>query len=210
MRSPYSWSCQSGDTFFMSKGTKVISWAFLKSIVWICLRFQPQYWGARGCRFESCQPDFQKEALRRTRRRALFFSRRELRHRHPTLGEAELAQIARLCAELAQFASTFVVELDRAVAVAMAFGPQAGLDIVGAPTSEPSLQSAHLLPSVCGDFLVKLGRCCDESRPEFERAASLTHNTRERELPTRSGVLKTWSIRSPNRATTPAPRKPRD
>ena len=63
----------------------------------------------------------------------------------------------------------------------MAFGPQAGLELVDALTSEPSLQSYHLLPTVRGDFLAKLGRF-DEARPEFERAATLTRNAREREL----------------------------
>jgi predicted RNA polymerase sigma factor len=74
-----------------------------------------------------------------------------------------------------------VVELNRAVAVAMAFGPAAGLDLVDALTSEPSLKSYHLLPSVRGDLLVKLGRF-GEAQTEFERAASLTRNRREREL----------------------------
>jgi predicted RNA polymerase sigma factor len=73
------------------------------------------------------------------------------------------------------------VELNRAVAVAMAFGPQAGLELVEALTSEPSLRGYHLLPTVRGDFLVKLGQL-DEARPEFERAAALTRNAREREL----------------------------
>jgi predicted RNA polymerase sigma factor len=73
------------------------------------------------------------------------------------------------------------VELNRAVAVAMAFGPEAGLELVDALTSEPSLERYHLLPSVHGDLLAKLGRF-DEARAEFERAASLTRNAREREL----------------------------
>lgn len=73
------------------------------------------------------------------------------------------------------------MELNRAVAIAMAFGPQAGLELVDALASEPSLSSYHLLPSVRGDFLAKLGRL-DEARSEFERAASLTRNAREREL----------------------------
>jgi predicted RNA polymerase sigma factor len=73
------------------------------------------------------------------------------------------------------------VDLNRAVAVAMAFGPQAGLDLVDALASEPSLENYHLLPSVRGDLLAKLGRS-DEARAEFERAASLTRNAREREL----------------------------
>ena len=74
-----------------------------------------------------------------------------------------------------------VVELNRAVAVAMAFGPAAGLELVDALTSEPSLRDYHLLPSVRGDLLAKLGRF-DEARTEFELAASLTRNAREREL----------------------------
>ena len=74
-----------------------------------------------------------------------------------------------------------VVELNRAVAVAMAHGPQAGLDLVDALSAEPKLQAYHLLPSVRGDFLVKLGRFA-EAQAEFERAASLTKNAREREL----------------------------
>jgi predicted RNA polymerase sigma factor len=95
--------------------------------------------------------------------------------------ETDWAHIARLYAELAQVAPSPVVELNRAVAVAMAFGPQAGLDLADALTAEPSLQGYHLLPSVRGDLLVKLGRF-DEARPEFERAASLTRNARERAL----------------------------
>jgi len=74
-----------------------------------------------------------------------------------------------------------VVELNRAVAVSMASGPAAALDLVDALASEPVLKNYHLLPSVRGDLLVKLGRL-DEARPEFERAASLTRNAREREL----------------------------
>jgi predicted RNA polymerase sigma factor len=73
------------------------------------------------------------------------------------------------------------VELNRAVALAMAFGPAAGLELVDALTSEPSLKGYHLLPSVRGDLLAKLGRF-DEARAEFERAASLTRNARERGL----------------------------
>jgi RNA polymerase sigma-70 factor (ECF subfamily) len=95
--------------------------------------------------------------------------------------ETDWARIARLYADLAQLAPSPVVELNRAVAVAMAFGPQQGLDIVDALTSERSLENYHLLPSVRGDLLAKLGRI-DEARVEFERAASLTRNAREREL----------------------------
>jgi predicted RNA polymerase sigma factor len=74
-----------------------------------------------------------------------------------------------------------VVELNRAVAVAMASGPAAGLELVDALTAEPSLRSYHLLPSVRGDLLRKLGQLA-EARIEFERAASLTGNERERTL----------------------------
>jgi RNA polymerase sigma-70 factor, ECF subfamily len=98
-----------------------------------------------------------------------------------TPGETDWAQIVALYAELARLTPSPVVELNRAVALAMAFGPAAGLELVDALTSEPSLQNYHLLPSVRGDLLKKLGRM-DEARAEFERAASLTRNTREREL----------------------------
>ena len=74
-----------------------------------------------------------------------------------------------------------VVELNRAVAVSMADGPQAGLDLVDALAAEPALESYHLLPAVRGDLLAKLGRA-DEAQMEFKRAASLTRNAREREL----------------------------
>ena len=74
-----------------------------------------------------------------------------------------------------------MVELNRAVAVGMASGPAAGLELVDALTSEPSLESYHLLPSVRGDLLAKLGRF-GEAREEFERAASLTRNAREQRL----------------------------
>jgi predicted RNA polymerase sigma factor len=74
-----------------------------------------------------------------------------------------------------------VVELNRAVAVAMAFGAEAGLAIADALMPEPSLKAYHLLPAVRGDLLSKLGRM-DEARVEFERAAALTKNAREHEL----------------------------
>ena len=95
--------------------------------------------------------------------------------------ETEWERIAGLYQTLAALAPSPVVELNRAVAIAMAFGPAAGLELVDALTSEPSLENYHLLPSVRGDFLFKLGRS-DEARIEFERAASLTRNSREREL----------------------------
>ncbi len=98
-----------------------------------------------------------------------------------TADETNWERIAALYAELAQIAPSPIVELNRAVAIAMAFGPAAGLELVDALTAEPSLENYHLLPSVRGDFLFKLGRL-DEARAEFERAASLTRNSREREL----------------------------
>ena len=82
---------------------------------------------------------------------------------------------------LAEVAPSPVVELNRAVAVAMAFGPAAGLRLVDELLEEPSLREYHLLPSVRGDFLVKLGRA-EEARREFERAASLTRNESERRM----------------------------
>ena len=90
-------------------------------------------------------------------------------------------RIAALYEALAEITPSPVVELNRAVAVGMAFGPAAGLELVDALTSEPSLKTYHLLSSVRGDLLAKLGRP-GEARGEFERAASLTRNTREREL----------------------------
>jgi len=88
-------------------------------------------------------------------------------------------RIAALYDALAQVSPSPVVELNRAVAVAMAFGPQAGLDIVDRLDAEPALREYHWLPSVRGDLLAKLGRR-DEARAEFERAASLARNAREK------------------------------
>ncbi len=82
---------------------------------------------------------------------------------------------------LAVLARSPVVELNRAVAVGMAFGPEAGLDLVDQLTSEPALEAYHLLPSVRADLIAKLGRF-DKAREELERAASLTRNERERQL----------------------------
>jgi len=95
--------------------------------------------------------------------------------------ETDWSRIVALYEALAQLAPSPIVELNRAVAVAMAFGPSAGLKIVDGLTSEPSLKAYHLLPSVRGDLLRKLGRF-GEARAEFERAAALTRNAREREL----------------------------
>ena len=95
--------------------------------------------------------------------------------------DTDWTRIAALYDALAQLAPSPVVELNRAVALAMAFGPAAGLELVDALTSEPSLKNYHLLPSVRGDLLAKLGRI-DEACAEFKRAASLTRNARERDL----------------------------
>lgn len=98
-----------------------------------------------------------------------------------TKEETNWQRIVELYDELAHVTPSPVVELNRAVAVSMAFGPAAGLALVDALTSEPGLRSYHLLPSVRGDLLAKLGRH-NEARIEFERAASLTQNARERAL----------------------------
>jgi RNA polymerase sigma factor (sigma-70 family) len=98
-----------------------------------------------------------------------------------TADQTDWVRIAALYAALAQLTPSPVVELNRAVAISMAFGPAAGLAIVDTLTNEPSLKNYHLLPSVRGDFLIKLGRF-DEARAELERAASLTRNEQERKL----------------------------
>jgi RNA polymerase sigma-70 factor (ECF subfamily) len=98
-----------------------------------------------------------------------------------TAEETDWARIAALYYALAQIAPSPIVELNRAVALAMAFGPAVGLALVDTLTSEPSLDGYHLLPAVRADMLVKLGRSA-EARVELERAASLTRNARERDL----------------------------
>jgi predicted RNA polymerase sigma factor len=98
-----------------------------------------------------------------------------------TAAETDWPRIVALYDALAEIAPSPVVELNRAVAVAMASGPAAGLELVEALVEEPALRSYHLLPSVRGDLLAKLGRSA-EARIQFERAASLAQNTREREL----------------------------
>jgi RNA polymerase sigma factor (sigma-70 family) len=95
--------------------------------------------------------------------------------------QTDWRRIVELYQELAALAPSPIVELNRAVAVGMADGPEAGLELVDSLMDEPSLKRYHLLPSVRGDFLKKLGRL-QEARREFERAASLTRNAREREL----------------------------
>jgi len=96
-----------------------------------------------------------------------------------TAAETDWARIAALYETLAQRAPSPIVDLNRAVALAMAFGPAEGLALADTLMSEPALKSYHLLPSVRGDFLAKLGRFA-EARGEFERAASITRNARER------------------------------
>jgi RNA polymerase sigma factor (sigma-70 family) len=95
--------------------------------------------------------------------------------------ETDWKRIVELYDQLSDIIPSPVVELNRAVAVGMAFGPAVGLDLVDALTSEPALANYHLLPSVRGDLLSKLGRL-EEARAEFERAAMLTRNAPEREL----------------------------
>jgi len=95
--------------------------------------------------------------------------------------ETDWPRIVTLYEELGQIAPSPIVELNRAVAVAMAFGPAAGLELIDTLNSEPSLKAYHLLPSVRGDFLFKLSRFA-EAEQEFARAASLTRNARERDF----------------------------
>ncbi len=95
--------------------------------------------------------------------------------------DTDWTRITALYDALAQLTPSPVVELNRGVAYSMAFGPAAGLEIVDAVAADPALEAYHLLPTVRGDLLSKLGRF-DEARAEFERAASLTRNSREREL----------------------------
>jgi RNA polymerase sigma factor (sigma-70 family) len=95
--------------------------------------------------------------------------------------DTDWAAIVALYEELLEVVPSPVIELNRAVAVSMASGPQAGLDLVDALTSVPALEQYHLLPSVRGDLLLKVGRGA-EARAEFERAATMTRNAREREL----------------------------
>jgi predicted RNA polymerase sigma factor len=95
--------------------------------------------------------------------------------------ETDWTRIAALYDALAEIAPSPVVELNRAVALGMAIGPAAGLELVDALTSEPSLKGYHLLPAVRGDLLAKLGRF-EEARAELRCGASLTRNARERKL----------------------------
>jgi predicted RNA polymerase sigma factor len=101
--------------------------------------------------------------------------------RAATPKDTDWTRIVQLYDRLLQLTPSPIVDLNRAVAVGMAFGPEAALAIVDALCSEPLLENYHLLPSVRGDLLSKIGRF-DEARREFERAAALTANAREREL----------------------------
>lgn len=101
--------------------------------------------------------------------------------RAATAEETDWSRIAALYAELAEVAPSPVVELNRAVAVGMASGPAAGLELIESLQNDPAMRGYHLLPSVRGDLLKKLGRM-DEARTEFERAASITRNVREKNL----------------------------
>ena len=98
-----------------------------------------------------------------------------------TAEETDWPRIVDLYETLGRVGPSPIVELNRAVEVAMAYGPAAGLEIVDRLTDEPALANYHLLPSVRGDFLAKLGRL-EEARRELRRAASLTQNARERHL----------------------------
>jgi RNA polymerase sigma factor (sigma-70 family) len=98
-----------------------------------------------------------------------------------TPDETDWPRIVSLYGELARLMPSPIVELNRAVALAMAYGPAKGLEVIDTLVAEPSLKSYHLLPSVRGDLLFKLGRF-GEAQVEFERAATLTRNAREREL----------------------------
>jgi predicted RNA polymerase sigma factor len=95
--------------------------------------------------------------------------------------ETDWERIAEFYGELGEVVPSPVVELNRAVAVGMARGPAAGLELVDPLVSDPALENYHLLPSVRGDLLKKLGRMA-EARAEFERAASITRNVREKNL----------------------------
>jgi len=114
--------------------------------------------------------------------------------------ETDWPRIVTIYGKLAELTPSPVVELNRAVAIGMAFGPAAGLELVDALAAEPSLKGYHLVQSVRGDLLFKLGRF-EEARGEFERAASLTRNVRERELL----LQRAASCDSPNHGSSSGP-----
>ncbi len=111
--------------------------------------------------------------------------------RAPRAADTDWERIAALYEALAQLTSSPVVELNRAVAVAMAFGPEAGLELVDALADEPALKSYHPLPSVRGDLLARLGRY-EEAHAELTRAAALTQNARERRLLSERAAACAW------------------
>jgi len=115
--------------------------------------------------------------------------------RAPAASDTDWQRIAALYDALAQLAPSPVVELNRAVAVAMAFGPAAGLELVDALSCEPALKDYHLLASVRADLLARLGRF-GEAHAELERAASLTHNARERRLLLERAAACAWAAPS--------------
>lgn len=119
-----------------------------------------------------------------------------------TAEETDWARIAALYDALAQLAPSPVVDLNRAVAVAMAFGPAAGLELVDVLATQRALEGYHLLPSVRGDLLAKLGRF-EEAHAEFTRAASLTRNARERDLLIRRAATSARLAAAPDRAARP-------
>ena len=113
-----------------------------------------------------------------------------------TAAETDWPRIAALYEALAGLAPSPVVELNRAVAVAMAFGPAAGLELIDALAGEPSMKEYHLLPSVRGDLLARLGRL-QEAHAELTRAASLAHNARERQLLLERAAACAWAPAAP-------------
>jgi RNA polymerase sigma factor (sigma-70 family) len=127
-------------------------------------------------------------ALERTEqlggKRGMYTLQAEIAACHARARKAEdtdWARIAGYYEDLARLTPSPIVELNRAVAISMAYGPALGLELVDTLTSEPALKNYHLLPAVRGDLLAKLGRT-DEARTEFEKAASMTRNARERDL----------------------------
>jgi predicted RNA polymerase sigma factor len=98
-----------------------------------------------------------------------------------TADETDWERIVALYDGLAQVTPSPVIELNRAMAVSMAFGPQAGLDLVDEIADDPALRAYHLLPGARGDLLARLGRY-GEARAELERAAAMTRNARERQM----------------------------
>ncbi len=125
-----------------------------------------------------------------------------------TGADTDWARIVGLYGELGEVMPSPIVELNRAVALSMLFGPEAGLRVVDALTTEPILKDYHLLPSVRGDLLAKLGRTT-EARTEFERAAAMTQNERERALLLKRAADCAAEISALSRINPRAPHAPR-